>query len=79
MTETLASEGIMIMLIGITFVMSFLCILVFAMGIMSKIIGCLNKIFPEITTETGNKTKKSTANSNNEEIAVALAMAKAQG
>lgn len=78
MTETLTGEGLMIMLIGITFVMSFLCILVFAMGIMSKIVGYLNKIFPEAAAELTPTTKRS-SNNDDEAVAIAIAMVKAQG
>ncbi len=77
MTDTLIGEGITIMLIGITFVMSFLCILVISMGIMSKIVGYLNTIFPEAVPEVNNK--KSTGNNDEEAVAIAIALAKAQG
>ncbi len=77
MTGTLWTEGLMIMCIGITFVMSFLCILIIGMIIMSKIVGYLNKIFPEQIFETEKPSKAKT--SEDEAIAVALAVIKARG
>ena len=78
MTETLLTEGLTIMCIGISFVLAFLCILIFAMGIMSQVVGYLNKIFPEqvVTLEKPSKTKSA---SDDEAIAVALAVIKARG
>ena len=77
MTNTLLAEGLIIMLIGITFVMAFLCILVFSMSIMSKVVGYLNKIFPE-EIKNIEKTVKSVA-TDDEALAVALAVAKVRG
>lgn len=75
MLETLIVEGLMIMLIGIFFVMAFLCILVFSMGIMSKVVTYLNKIFPEQVYVVEKPSKKA---SDDEAIAVALAVIKAR-
>lgn len=75
MLETLIVEGLMIMLIGIFFVMAFLCILVFSMGIMSKVVAYLNKIFPEQVYVVEKPSKKA---SDDEAIAVALAVIKAR-
>jgi oxaloacetate decarboxylase gamma subunit len=64
-------EGLSLMCIGMGTVLLFLCILIFAMNIMSSVVGYLNTIFPEVVPETaGAKTKKSS--SNDEEIAVAI-------
>lgn len=78
MTETLLTEGLTIMCIGVSFVLAFLCILIFAMCIMSQVVGYLNKIFPEqvVTLEKPSKTKSV---SDDEAIAVALAVIKARG
>lgn len=75
MLETLIVEGLMIMLIGIFFVMAFLCILVFSMEIMSKVVTYLNKIFPEQVYVVEKPSKKA---SDDEAIAVALAVIKAR-
>ena len=75
MLETILGEGIMIMLIGISFVMAFLCILVLSMGIMSKVVGYLNKLFPEQVYVMEKPSKKA---SDDEAIAVALAVIKAR-
>ena len=75
MLETLIGEGLMIMLIGIFFVMAFLCIMVLAMGIMSKVVAYLNKIFPEQVYVVEKPSKKA---SDDEAIAVALAVIKAR-
>ena len=78
MTETLLTEGLTIMCIGVSFVLAFLCILIFAMGIMSQVVGYLNKIFPEqvVSLEKPSKTRST---SDDEAIAVALAVIKARG
>ena len=78
MTETLLTEGMTIMCIGITVVLTFLCVLIIAMNIMSKVVGYLNKIFPEqiIVLDKPSKIKNT---SDDEAIAVALAVIKAQG
>ena len=75
MLETLIVEGLMIMLIGIFFVMAFLCILVFSMEIMSKVVTYLNKIFPEQVYVVEKPSKKA---SDDDAIAVALAVIKAR-
>ena len=78
MTESIVSDGLTIMCIGVFFVMSFLCILIVAMHIMALVVGYLNKIFPEqvVALEKPSKTKSA---SDDEAIAVALAVIKARG
>ena len=78
MTETLITEGLTIMSIGVSFVLGFLCILIFAMGIMSKIVGYLNKIFPEQVISL-EKPSKDRAQGDDEAVAVALAVIRARG
>lgn len=58
MNENLWLIGIQMMILGMGIVLSFLCILVFAMGIMSKVVGYLNKIFPEAVEEIKKTVKK---------------------
>ena len=69
MTENMWSLGLQMMCIGMGFVLCFLCILIFSMMIMSRVVGYLNKIFPEAAEEP----KKQIKSSNDEEIAVAIA------
>ena len=75
MTESVVSLGLQMMCIGMGFVLCFLCILIVSMIVMSKVVGYLNKIFPEVV-ETPKKQIKS---GNDEEIAVAIAAVKALG
>lgn len=75
MNETLLTEGITIMIMGVGFVMAFLCILVFSMGIMSKVVCYLNKLFPEQVYIVEKPSKKA---SDDEAVAVALAVIKAR-
>ena len=64
--------GLQMMSIGMGFVLAFLCILIVSMTVMSKVVGYLNKIFPEAVEETKKATKK-VASSDDEAIAVAIA------
>ena len=65
-------NGLALMLIGMGTVLAFLTILIFAMGIMSKVVGWLNKIFPEAVEEVKSTAKKVASNVD-EAIAVAIA------
>ncbi len=65
-------NGLALLLIGMGTVLAFLTVLIFAMGIMSKIVGWLNKIFPE-TVEEVKSTAKKVASNVDEAIAVAIA------
>lgn len=73
MTELLI-EGLSAMLIGMGTVFSFLCLMIFSMFFMSKIIRKLNQIFPEVVPVQAGKTKK-TVNSDDSEIAAAIVAA----
>lgn len=50
--------GIQMMGIGMGFVLAFLCIMIVGMFIMSKVVGYLNKIFPEAVEEVKKTVKK---------------------
>ena len=69
MTESLISLGLQMMCIGMGFVLCFLCILIVSMIVMSKVVGYLNKIFPEAV----EMPKKQVKASDDVEIAVAIA------
>ena len=57
MNETLY-DGLIVMCLGMGTVLCFLCILIFAMGVMSKVVLYLNKIFPEAVTVLPTAKKK---------------------
>ncbi len=76
MSETL-TEGLTLLAIGMGFVLSFLCILIAAMHIMSSAVGYLNKIFPE-QIETTERKRVSENSDDNTAIAIALAAAVAK-
>ena len=75
MTESVVSLGLQMMCIGMGFVLCFLCMLIISMIVMSKVVGYLNKIFPEVV----DTPKKQIKTSDDEEIAVAIAAVKALG
>lgn len=58
MNENLWLLGFQMMLIGMGFVLCFLCVLIAAMMVMSKVVGYLNKIFPEAVEEVKKAAKK---------------------
>ncbi len=64
-------QGISVMCIGMGTVITFLCITIASMLIMSKIVRKLNLIFPEVIPQTAGGSRKA-ASSNDEEIAVAI-------
>ncbi|MCQ2754088.1 MAG: OadG family protein [bacterium] len=64
-------NGTTLMLVGMGTVFSFLCIMVFAMSIMSKVVAKLNLIWPEPVAQIAG-TKKVKTSSNDEEIAAAI-------
>ena len=69
----LLTEGLSAMLIGMGTVLSFLCLMIVAMFIMSKIVKKLNEIFPE-ALPVGVNTKK-VSSGDDSEIAAAIAAA----
>ena len=65
-------NGLALLLIGMGAVLAFLTVLIFFMRIMSKVVGWLNKLFPEATEEVKSAVKKAASNVD-EAIAVAIA------
>ena len=65
-------NGLALLAIGMGFVLAFLALLIFAMGIMSKVVAWLNKLFPEAVEEVKSTAKKAAAGAE-EAIAVAIA------
>ncbi len=66
-------NGLTLLGMGMGFVLVFLTIMIFSMGIMSAIVKYLNKVFPEAVEEVKTVAKKASANVD-EAIAVALAV-----
>lgn len=74
----LLTQGLGLMGIGMGFVFSFLVIMIFSMGGMAKIIKVLNELFPE-EVKVAEKPGKRANVSEDEAIAVAIAVAKSRG
>lgn len=68
-------EGGTLMLIGMGVVLLFLCTLIFAMSIMSKVVIRLNEIFPEAIPEVKSKSSKKSVTSIDDTIVAAIAAA----
>ncbi len=68
-------EGGTLMLIGMGVVLSFLCILIWAMHIMSAVVIRLNEIFPEAVPEVKSKSSKKQLNAIDDTIVAAIAAA----
>ena len=67
-------EGLSAMLIGMGTVLSFLCLMIISMFIMSKIVRKLNEIFPEAVPAAGVNVKK-TVSTDDSEVAAAIVAA----
>lgn len=65
-------NGLILLVMGMGFVLTFLVILICSMGIMSKFVGYLNKVFPEDVEEVKTTVKKA---SSGVEDAIAVALA----
>ena len=72
MSENLI-EGLTLLAMGMGFVLTFLCVMIFSMRVMSFIVGYLNKIFP-VAVE-GNDKKLSGKQTDDAALALALAAA----
>ena len=73
MNSELWMQGLVAMCIGMGTVLSFLCLMIVAMHIMSSVVRKLNQIFPEAVPQTAGVKK--VASSNDEEIAAAIVAA----
>ncbi len=71
--NALLIEGLSAMLIGMGTVLSFLCLMIVSMFIMSKIVRKLNEIFPEVVAQPAGSAKKTA--SDDSEIAAAIVAA----
>ena len=67
-------EGLTLLALGMGFVLSFLCILIASMHIMSAVVRYLNKIFPEAVEVAVNKSASKQVS---DDGAIALALAAA--
>ena len=65
-------NGLILLVMGMGFVLTFLVILICSIGIMSKFVGYLNKVFPEAVEEVKTTVKKA---SSGVEDAIAVALA----
>lgn len=66
--------GLSLMILGMGFVLAFLCVLIASMYGMSAIVRYLNKVFPE-KVEVVEKKSASKAAAKDDEAAVAVALA----
>lgn len=76
--NNLLLEGLSAMLIGMGTVLSFLCLMILAMFIMSKTVRKLNEIFPEAVPQVAG-ANKSIAKNDDSEIAAAIVAAMFRG
>ena len=67
-------EGLSAMFIGMGTVLSFLCLMIISMFVMSKVVRKLNEIFPEAVPAAAG-AKKVAAKSDDSEIAAAIVAA----
>ena len=74
MNETLL-QGVSVMLIGMGTVVTFLCITIVSMFIMSAVVGKLNQIFPEAAPAVAGGAKKIVASGDDSEVAAAIVAA----
>lgn len=73
MNSELWMQGLVAMCIGMGTVLSFLCLMIVAMTIMSAAVRKLNQLFPEAVPQTAGAKKA--ISSNDEEIAAAIVAA----
>ena len=77
MNETLA-QGIAVMCIGMGTVLTFLCITIASMFVMSAVVKKLNSIFPELVPAAAC-AKKAVSSDDDADIAVAILTAMLKG
>ena len=65
------NDGVTMMLIGMGTVLTFLCLMIVAMNIMSWAVAQINKFFPEAVPQSANAVKKSVSG-DDAEIAAAI-------
>ncbi len=65
------TEGLTLLALGMGFVLTFLCILIASMHIMSRIVRWLNTIFPEVVEA---QERKSVSTASGDDAAIALAI-----
>lgn len=70
--------GLQMMGIGMGFVICFLCTLIIAMFLMSRVVGYLNTIFPEAVAEVNKVAKKVVEDDSAIAIAIAAVLAKSK-
>ncbi len=70
MNSELWVQGLVAMCIGMGTVLSFLCLMIVSMYIMSAVVRKLNVLFPEVVLQPAGGKKA--VSSNDEEIAVAI-------
>ena len=71
--NSVLTEGLTVMFIGMGTVLMFLCIMVFAMIIMSKTISFLNKFFPEAAAVPVGRKQTTVNNGVDDAVAAAIA------
>lgn len=69
------NEGFAVMCVGMGTVFTFLCIMIFAMNCMSKVVAKLNTIWPEPVPQVAGGAKKKAAKCDDSEIAAAIVAA----
>ena len=74
MNETLI-QGISVMCIGMGTVVTFLCLTILAMFIMSAVVGKLNQLFPEAVPAIAGGAKKAVTSNDDSEVAAAIVAA----
>ena len=71
--DSVIYEGIQIMVLGMGTVFIFLVIMIVVMGLVSKVVALVNKVFPEKIEEMPSQAKPQSTN--NEMLAIAIAVA----
>ena len=68
-------QGFSVMCIGMGTVVTFLCVTILSMFVMSAVVGKLNQIFPEVLPQSAGGVKKVASSSNDDEVAAAIVAA----